>query len=62
MGRDSWELVERNADPLIRDCKGKLPIDRAREKGHSEVIVLLSSVSQGERKQTSAGARGWGFY
>ena len=34
-------LLEGNANPLVRDNRGTLPIDVARAKNHSAIVLLL---------------------
>jgi ankyrin repeat protein len=38
-------LLRRGADPLIKDARGKLAIERAERKGHNEVVELLRPLS-----------------
>jgi ankyrin repeat protein len=35
-------LVDKGADPLIKDPSGQIPLDRARQGGHTEVVEFLS--------------------
>jgi ankyrin repeat protein len=45
------EMLERGADPTIRDHKGKTPLDLAREEGHDEIVQILTShIQQMHRK------------
>lgn len=38
-------LVRRGADPLIRDARGKLAVERAERNGHDEIAALLRPLS-----------------
>ncbi|XP_041069866.1 E3 ubiquitin-protein ligase HECTD1 isoform X1 [Carcharodon carcharias] len=51
-------LLRHGANPDLRDEDGKTPLDKARERGHSEVVVILQSpgdwmcpVNKGEDKK-----------
>ena len=41
-------MMERGADPTIRDRKGKTPADLAKEAGRDEVVQILTSYTQSE--------------
>lgn len=36
-------LLRHGANPDLRDEDGKTPLDKARERGHSEVVAILQS-------------------
>lgn len=38
-------LLKKGADPLVKDARGKMAIERAEEEGHSEVVELLRPLS-----------------
>lgn len=40
-------LLRHGANPDLRDEDGKTPLDKARERGHSEVVVILQSPGEG---------------
>jgi len=39
----SQTLLRHGANPDLRDEDGKTPLDKARERGHSEVVAILQS-------------------
>lgn len=39
-------LLRHGANPDLRDEDGKTPLDKARERGHSEVVAILQSPGQ----------------
>lgn len=47
-------LLDHGADPKLRDTKGFLPIDNAKNKNHPEVVDLLKSYSFSRPKVTAA--------
>lgn len=47
-------LLDNCADPKLRDTKGFLPIDNAKNKNHPEIVNLLRSYSFSRPKVTAA--------
>jgi ankyrin repeat protein len=45
-------LLERGADPTLRDKYGKKALDDARQYGHSEVVALLSKLRSADGDRT----------
>ena len=43
-------LLRHGANPDLRDEDGKTPLDKARERGHSEVVAILQSPGEWNRQ------------
>ena len=43
-------LLGRGSDPLIRDCTGKLAVERAQDAGHTAVVDYLKPMSSGAER------------